>query len=329
MSLLCLKGINQIKNNKIMKNYLKTIALVLLAFLVLPSCDDDDTTMTPQSIVEIAVDDAQFSILVEALTKADLVTTLSGDGPFTVFAPTNTAFTALLSDLGVSSLDDVDVATLKNILLHHVVSGKVMSTDLSSGYVSTLSPGPESTTVDVKVDVNGTVTLNNSSTVTTADVDATNGVIHIINKVILPPSVVDLALGNDNFSSLVAALTRADNTTDFVAVLSGAGPFTVFAPTNAAFQALLDSNDDWDSLADIPVETLDAVLKYHVVSGANVEASELTDEQSVAALGGTFTIDLDNGAQIKTTSNQTVDIVITDVQGTNGVVHAVNQVLLP
>lgn len=311
-----------------MTNYLKTIAIALFAFIVLPSCDDE-TMETPQSIVEIALGDDQFSILVDALTKADLVTTLSGDGPFTVFAPTNAAFTALLSDLGVSSLDDVDAATLKNILLHHVVSGKVLSTDLSSGYVATLSPGPESTTVDVKVDVNGSVMLNGSSRVTTADVEATNGVIHIINKVILPPSVVDIALQNDNFSILVAALTRNDHSTDFVSILSGDGPFTVFAPTNAAFVALLESNDDWTTLDDIPVATLDAVLKYHVVNMANVESTELTDEQNVTTLGGTFTIDLSNGAQVKTGSGQTVDIVLTDVQGKNGVVHVVDEVLLP
>ncbi|MFT5913186.1 MAG: putative surface protein with fasciclin (FAS1) repeats, partial [Paraglaciecola sp.] len=104
---------------------------------------------------------------------------------------------------------------------------------------------------------------------------------------------------------------------------------TVFAPTNAAFQELLDSNDDWTALADIPVATLEAVLTYHVVSGANVQSDELTDNQEIAALGGTLTVDLTDGAKLETTSGQSVGIVIVDVQGTNGVVHAVSSVLLP
>jgi transforming growth factor-beta-induced protein len=145
----------------------------------------------------------------------------------------------------------------------------------------------------------------------------------------LPPSVVNLALNNPNFSILVSALTRSDLTTDYVSILSGDGPFTVFAPTNDAFIALLDSNDDWNTLDDIPVATLEAVLNYHVVSGANVQSKELTDEQEVTALGGTFTIDLTGGAKIKTTSNQSVNIVLTDVQGSNGVVHVIDAILLP
>jgi transforming growth factor-beta-induced protein len=311
-----------------MKNYFKMFTLALLASILLfPSCDDD-ATVELESIVEIAAGDDQFSILVEALTKADLVTTLSGSGPFTVFAPTNAAFTTLLSDLGATSLDDVDVETLTNILLNHVVSGAVLSTDLTNGYVSTLSPGPGSTTVDLKVDLTSGVLLNNSSSVTTADILASNGVIHIIDEVLLPPSVVDIALQNSSFTSLVAALTAGDNTTDFVSVLSGAGPFTVFAPTDAAFTALL-SDLGVATLGEIAVDTRDAVLKYHVVSGANVLAGSLTDGQEVTALGGTFEIDLSTGAQILTTGGQTVNIIVTDVQGTNGVVHVVDAVLLP
>lgn len=303
------------------------IAFVSSAFL-LQSCDEDDTT-TLSNITTTAVADSDLSTLVAALTKADLVNTLNGSGPFTVFAPTNAAFTQLLADLNVNSLDDIDDATLKAVLLYHVVSGSVASTDLTNGYVPSLSDGPESTKMDILVDITSGVTLNGSSSVTSADIMATNGIIHKINKVILPPNVVNIAQNNDNFSSLVAALTRADHTTDFVSILTGTGPFTVFAPTNAAFQALLDSNEDWTTLDDIPVGTLDAVLKYHVVNGANVESGELSDEQMVTTLGGTITIDLTNGAQVKTTSAQTVDIIASDVQGSNGIVHVIDQVLLP
>jgi len=136
-------------------------------------------------------------------------------------------------------------------------------------------------------------------------------------------TIVDVAV-NNNLTSLVAAVTRAD----LAITLSGDGPFTVFAPTNAAFQALLDSNTDWNSFADLPIEILEAVLLYHVVNEANVQSGQLSNGD-VPTLGGTITIDLTNGAQIVTSSDQTVNIIITDVQGTNGVIHGIDTVLIP
>ena len=111
--------------------------------------------------------------------------------------------------------------------------------------------------------------------------------------------------------------------------LAGNQPFTVFAPTNQAFQDLLDSDPTWNSLADIPVSVLEAVLNYHVVSGANVQSDELSNGQEITTLGGTFNILLGAAAQIETASGQIADIVATNVQGVNGVVHVVNKVLLP
>jgi len=106
--------------------------------------------------------------------------------------------------------------------------------------------------------------------------------------------------------------------------------FTVFAPTNDAFQALLDSDSTWNGLADIPIATLDAVLTYHVVNGANVQSDELTDGQSVTMLSnGTTTVDLSMGAKLTTSSGQSINITATDVQGTNGVVHVIDAVMLP
>jgi uncharacterized surface protein with fasciclin (FAS1) repeats len=142
---------------------------------------------------------------------------------------------------------------------------------------------------------------------------------------------VTFALADPNFSTLVQALTVTGLTTDFVSVLSGEGPFTVFAPTNAAFQALLDSNPDWNTLTDIPVATLEAVLLYHVTSAGNVRAEQLVNGQEVTTLsnGATFSIDL-NGAtpMIMAGSNQ-ANIIATDVQATNGVIHAIDAVILP
>lgn len=312
--------------------YLKFPVLLLIALITFSACEKDEEEVPVEStdIVAVASETSDLSILVDAVTQAGLVSALQGDGPFTVLAPTNAAFQDLLdSNPAWNSLSDIDNATLKNVLLFHVISGTVKAADLSNTYVKTQAIGPANRGISLKVNVDGAVTFNGDAMPTVTDVEASNGVVHIIDKVMLPPDVVTLALNNSNFSTLVAALTRADLMTDYVAILTGEGPFTVFAPTNDAFQALLDSNPDWNSLDDIPVSTLEAVLNYHVVSGANVQAAELSDGQEVSTLGGMLTVDLSSGAQLNTSSGQTANIIITDVQGSNGVVHAVDMVLLP
>lgn len=309
---------------------------ISLGFGLFASCSDDDsmTEPTPQTIVDIASANSDLSSLVLALQKTNLVDALKADGPFTVFAPDNNAFQDLLdSNSSWNSLDDIPIETLKSVLLFHVISAKLKSSDLSDTYVNTLSTGPNDEPLSLQIETTGNVEFNGDSKPITVDVEGTNGVVHIIDKVMLPPTIVTLALNNNGFTSLVAALTDSRHTTDFVSVLSGSGPFTVFAPTNSAFQALLDSNASWNSLADIPIETLDAVLKYHVVNNANVQADQLTAGDITMLSGDTVTIDLTNGAQIKTSSDQMVNILVgastNDVQGTNGVIHAIDAVLLP
>lgn len=304
-----------------------TLAFLMMNLFALTSCGDDED---PKNIVETAQDTDDLSTLVDALTQANLVSTLQGEGPFTVFAPTNAAFQALLdSNDAWDSLEDIDDATLANVLKFHVIAADVKAASLIDSYNTTLASGPNGEQIVLQVDVTGGVKFNGSATPVTTDVATSNGTVHIINDVMLPPTVVNLALNNPNLSSLVAALTRADLATDYVTVLSGTGPFTVFAPTNDAFQALLDSNADWTTLTDIPVDLLTAVLNYHVVSGANVTAGELSDNQVITTLGGEMTVDLTDGASLETTGGQNVTITGTDIQGANGVVHTVGSVLLP
>ncbi len=315
-----------------MSNLVKLLSLLVLCLNLafVTSCnDDEEVTPDPEptnTIVDIATGDANFSSLVAALQRADLVTTLQG-GEYTVFAPTNAAFETFLNG---TPLDQVPVETLTQILLNHVVAGTVRSTDLTNGYVGTSAK--ESTTdnaISLLVNTDSGVKLNGDVTVTSADIDADNGVVHVVDKVIAVPTVVDLAVQGD-FSILVAALTRADLTTDFVGTLNGDGPFTVFAPTDQAFVDLLNSNNDWNTLDDIPVATLEAVLKYHVVAGANVLSSTLQDNQMVTTFEGSdFTINTTNGATITDGQGGVSTIVATDVQGGNGVVHVIDKVILP
>ena len=316
------------------------ISLLLVGLISFSSCDDDDdvvvvTPVVPEvtpSAVDFAVGNEDFSILVAALTQADLVSTLQGDGPFTIFAPNNAAFQTLLdSNADWNSLEDIPTDVLTAVLTNHVVAGTVLSTDLTDGYVETLSATPFGANASLYVNLDDGVTLNGTTKVTGADNIVSNGVIHAIDAVILPPNLVTFATSNPAFSTLVAALTRADLTTDFVAALSSAGPFTVFAPTNDAFQALLDSNADWASLADIPAEVLETVLLYHVSAAGNVRSTDLSDGQVVPTLSGedTFTINLSGATPVIDAAMNSANIIATDVQSTNGVIHVIDTVILP
>lgn len=290
------------------------------------SCSDDDEPVvlpmpTTNTIVDIAVGDAQFSTLVAALTRVDLVSTLQSDGPFTVFAPTNAAFTALGVDLATISDDD-----LTNILLNHVIGAKINAGDIAAGqtYASTASAsGPSGEALSILIEKsNNDVSINGAINVTTADVEADNGVIHIVDAVIMPLDVVGHAVANSAFTSLVGALGSAPG--ELVSALQATGPYTVFAPTNGAFDAISDV------VAGLTPEQLATVLTYHVVAGANVRSDALTDDMVVSTLSGQdITIDLDGGASIKDQSGADVPIALVDVQGTNGVIHVIETVLLP
>jgi transforming growth factor-beta-induced protein len=283
-----------------------------------------DAVLVPEmqksnTIADIAVANSEFSILVEALMKADLVGAVAdSEAELTVFAPTNDAFVALLSELGATSLDDVPVGTLTDILLYHVIGSKAMSTDLASGYFPTLSTFSDNN-LSMYIEVGEGVTINGNTMVTAADIEADNGVIHVVDKVILPPSVVDIAIANENFSTLVSAVVKAG----LVDALSGEGPFTVFAPTNAAFDALF-AELGIAGIDDLTAEELTPILLYHVVSG-NVLSTDLANgEVPTLKEGSSITVDLSSGVMINESN-----VVAADVQGANGVIHVIDKVLLP
>lgn len=314
-----------------MRNRFFQFFMVMVASAVLTSCSkDDDTTPSEQNIYQTAKANPDLSSLVAAIDKAGLSDELSNSAAsFTVFAPTNDAFSAFLSANGFNSLNDVPVDVLTSVLLNHVVDGKKMAADLITGYVNTLATfGSTTSHLSLYVNTSAGVTLNGSSKVTAADVKASNGVVHVVDQVIGLPTVVTFAISNPDFSTLVQALTRPDLSTDFVSILSGAGPFTVFAPTNAAFSALLTELGA-SSLNDIDATTLEKVLTYHVVSG-NILAESLSNNQVVGTLNGdSFTIHLMSGVQIMDANDRTSNIIATDVQGSNGVVHVIDKVILP
>lgn len=276
-----------------------------------------------QNIVELAQGSADLSILVEALVKFDdLVAALSdADGNYTVFAPTNDAFAALLGVIGQTSLDDIPEDVLKRVLSYHVVAGTVAkSTDLTDGQmISTFLDGEE-----VTVSKGDNVQIN-ASTVVTADVEGTNGVVHIVDAVLVPSleasivnTVVEPAYFNKDFSVLTAAVVQADL---LGTLIDASANLTVFAPTNEAFAAA-----GITTLEGLTAENLAPILTYHVL-GTEVLAADLPETGSaITTLGGDIYLSVNaQGVYL----NGTTQVVTTDIEADNGVVHVIDRTLLP
>ena len=315
-----------------MKKITKILSLVL-AFSFLASCsDDEDVVIETNTIVDVAVKN-NLTSLVAAVTRADLGATLSSNGSFTVLAPTNQAFETFLQSKGFASVNDVPVDVLRNILLNHVITGNLRSTDLSTGYAKTNATSAASgTEISIYINTINGVVFNGDSTVDIANVEADNGIVHVVNKVIDLPTIVTFATADPNFSILVQALTRENDFT-YVNTLStpngtSPAPFTVFAPTNDAFVDLLGELQV-NGLGDISKATLSSKLNTHVVAGANVLESNLSDNLPVNTLGGQLTVNItSNGATLIDSQNRLSTIIATDVQADNGVIHAINKVVL-
>ena len=282
-----------------------------------------------KNIVDIAMEDGRFTTLVAAVQAAGLAETLSGEGPFTVFAPTDEAFAALPEGTLDSLLLPENKQKLTDILLYHVVPGKVMAADVAGMDGRMVDTALEGKQIGIKVDM-GAVYLNENVKVIITDIEASNGVIHVIDSVLLPPSentamdkqdIVDTAVADGRFTTLVAAVQAAD----LVNTLKGEGPFTVFAPTDDAFAALPVGTLDTLLLPKNKQQLTD-ILLYHVVPG-KVMASDVIGLTSAATvLGKDVTIKVEDG---KVYLNDTAQIIITDVETSNGVIHVIDSVLLP
>lgn len=310
-------------------NLISKLALLVIMLVFATSCDDNDIAKTPETIAEIAIETPGLENLVAALDRAGLVDVLDSPGEFTVFAPTNAAFDAFLTANNFATLDDVPVDVLTQVLLNHVIAEELPSTSLSTGYVNTLATYAD-TDLNISMFINTTsgVEVNGVSNVTTPNIEATNGVIHVVDAVIGIPTVVTFATADPNFTTLVSALTSLTPGTDFVSVLSDTDEaYTVFAPTNAAFSALA-------SVPDEPVLT--QVLLHHVVSG-NIQSGDLTPSGNTVALslqGDNLTITLPGtGGNIANmtdgSGNSDIGIVAVNVQAGNGVIHVINKVAIP
>lgn len=281
----------------------------------------DSVLMPPMmNITELAI--ASFGIdssLVQAVLKAELEEILANGGPFTVFAPDQNAFDTFLDENNFNSINDVPKDLLTKVLLYHVVDQRVFSDDLYNGYVSTLNGAA------VNVNLNSGVMIDESNVIA-ANIQATNGVVHVIDKVLFPP-IMDIVGVASSFTPEFSILIEAAVKAELADTLTNGGPYTVFAPINDAFIELLAGLDGYNSLDDFDtpedIELLRGILLYHVVEG-RVYSSDLTNGLVPTLNGSKVNINLDSGVFVND-----AEVVIPNVQATNGVIHVINKVLLP
>lgn len=299
---------------------LNASASVLVLATLFTSCKKDEPAPTPalKNIVEIVVADPNFSLLKQAVVKSGLSSTLSS-GTLTVFAPDNSAFQAAgIDSADIASLTDIEIA---DILKYHVLGVKVEAAGVpASDTVKTLSG------LNVFASSNGNGVFVNGIKVKAANIQASNGVIHVISDVLLPPSesIASLVSDDDNFDLLLAAVVRAGLASTF----SGNGKYTVFAPTDAAFEA---ASLTADSIANISPNALASVLLSHVI-GTNVFASDLTEGATAPTLqqGVSLAIALSPVPSVKISgsSRNASNITEANIVTTNGVIHVIDRVLL-
>lgn len=305
-----------------LKRWLTALAVAGTGLLAACGGGDDG----PPDVFEVVSAQPGFSILAEAINTAGLRNTFVQDGPYTLFAPTDAAFAALLTELGISKEALLaDRALLNTVLTYHVLPARVERAAVPVGRaITTLQGGI------FKIDAaGGTLAItdgrNRTSRITATDAVARNGVIHTVDRVLLPANrnIVQTAQVLPEFSILVEAVVAAN----LQGALSGPGPLTVFAPTNEAFAALLTELGITKEqlLADVPLLT--QVLTYHVVNGRALRADIVPGTPITTLQGSTFTV----GSTLAITDRRarTAQIAATDVLTSNGVIHVIDRVILP
>ncbi|MEC4005340.1 fasciclin domain-containing protein [Flavobacterium sp. SUN052] len=317
------------KHFSLLKKSSLVIAIIFIATSIVGCSMEEEANAKKSSITGVVQLQSDLSILSIALDKTNLSATLGAQGTYTLFAPTDAAFNTFLATNGFSDINAVPTAILKEILLNHVIGQTINSVDLpSSGYIKTLATGTVSTnTLSMYVNKSSGVVLNDNAKVTSANVLASNGIIHIVDAVIGLPTVTDHIIANPNLTSLVGVLTGTGQP-DFIATFSSTGPFTVFAPINAAFTSL--NSEISGGVAGVSASDMTKILQYHVVS-TNILSTDLMEGEVVSTLQApqSFTVLLSTGPKLQDVNNRKSSIVTTDIQCSNGVIHLLSKVLLP
>jgi uncharacterized surface protein with fasciclin (FAS1) repeats len=277
----------------------------------------DAVVLPSTTVADVAIGSSAHTVLVAAVVEARLLPALTNPlASLTVFAPTDAAFTAALGALGLTANQLLASPDLADILLYHVLGAEVLSTDLSNGMLAT----PLNNANTLKVTIDGSNVYVNQAQVTTANILADNGAVHVLNAVVLPSiTVADIALGSAAHTTLVTAVVQQR----LLPVLTNPfAEFTVFAPTNTAFDNLATAlGTDLNGI--LALSNLTDVLTYHVVAGT-VESTDLVEGPVATVEGTNIFVSLDGGVVIND-----ANVVLADLAADNGVVHVLDKVLLP
>ena len=315
------------------------IALIVLLIFGLESCNIDDGNTLPipeTTIADIINADTELSSLVAALERVNLISTFDGTVKYTLLAPTNEAFNNYLGAQGYATINDVPIDELEQLLLNHVISGQIDTApliNLHRNYLQTLASGPTSGTyISLYFDASSSIVFNGEVAVTEVDILAANGIIHKLSSVNELPTIATFVSSDINFESLETALDLAAPFSAVPDELEENGPYTLFAPTDHAFENLLASNNDWDSIDDIDEQHLASVIEHHVVAG-NFTTSDISFGSMLPTLEGdeiTFN-NVDGNLEITDgTGNEGSIVGIPNLQASNGVLHGlINNVLIP
>lgn len=336
------KNLRKMKKNKTSFNLINSLILLAILFGFATSCSDDDNPKPVNNTIAVLLSNGnKVKLFTKALDRVDFLDNLHGTKKYTVFAPDDDAFENFLEEYDYDNISDVPKEELKKIILNHIIPTNVLTTedllDMDNEYQSTSAEYSLFISGDDgEISLNGNTKLDNEA----IDVEASNGIIHLASNVITTPTVATFLELDTHFSSFYEGLTTSTPDTDFIASLKSLetdddseAPFTVFAPNNEAIEALLEANENWESLDDINKSSLTSILEHHIIVNKAILKEDLDDGlENVETLEGdslSFT-ESDGDFMITDGSgNEDIKILLFDIKTQNGIIHTIGSVLIP
>lgn len=316
------------------KKSILIFAMLCVLFISCEDADDNDNIIPGiNSIFNQTENNADLSMLNAALIRTGLNATFNTGRNYTFFAPNNTAFNNYLSTNGYIDLNDIPLVELRAMLLYHALNTEVVTTSLSNGYLKTLGKDDELESLDLFIEASSPVVLNGSSAIIDENIEADNGIVHIIDTVLNLPSITSLIAANPDFDNIENGLVNTGLNNNLSNLDPAQNSFTVFAPNNDAFTELVNVNpmDQFNDVNDILTSpNLSDILLYHITDDDRIRVGDINNGFVITPLlGPTYTIDTTTGVQFVDGSGTTVSITSTDVTALNGVIHTIDIVARP
>ena len=309
----------------------KVLAIIVMTTMVLSCTKSTDSPETNNTITDIASRKSNLKIFTQALNITGLASTYRENGERTLFAPSDDAFTAYCTAKGYTTINDIPVNELKNLVLYHQINGTLKTSQLTTGYVKSHAFGAASSnnTLSLYIDTTQGIKINGISSVVTSNIIASNGAIHIVDTVLELPTLAVLTNANLNLSTLATTLALPSQSA-ILGELSSASVYSVFAPTNAAFTALDTELNATGGIAAISDTDISKILSYHIING-NILSDVFTDGMMITTLLPlqSITFQVSNQIKIKDVKNRITNVTVANIQCTNGVLYIVDNVFLP